>query len=200
MTTKHNFIFLIDGSGSMSCQPGENPLRLFMQSLSAADFAAKISGAFNVAGAFFGPDSGAVWHAPYNLQDPRTLKRLSAGLVCGSSLSPAVKDVQKLTAQNSVHLVVACDDLIYDIEKSEAELSALLKNSPASTLDAVVIGGPDNRIENMMVRLKKSSPAQVGIISTHPLTGMRDNAFTDVLTQRLKTPPAGKAPRAGQIL
>lgn len=193
MGAKHSFTFLVEGSVSLSYQPGTSALKMVLDDLAALDLVSTFANSFTLAAGFFGPEKGVTWFAPYNLQNPKARVRLGAGLRYGSGLSPSVEQVTGMVVETKepTHLVIVSSDDVYDNDHSEKALEKFLKSNPQSTLDAVIIGDKEKGFEQMLCRLKKSCPQQVGKINVHAFESISDNLFSGIVESHLtRVPPA----------
>jgi hypothetical protein len=129
-----NFIFLIDGSGSMTGGPLENAL----------DASAKIIGKLEEkAGA---RPAASTWlfgdrtPVAVDMTDEDSMQRARRGLNCGTDLAPSLDMlVGTLDPNKAVHLVVVSDGDLFDCEKSREVMVKLLAKNPKSTVDLVII-------------------------------------------------------------
>ncbi len=187
MKEKHHFIFLIDGSVGMSAQVGRTDLKKAMTDLSSID-TKSLAGAFTLASGFYGPAAGILWHAPYNLQDPKTLDLLSVGMnSCIYPLYSGTEQMEKAIEEDKrVHLVILSDDRVYDIRRNKVALEKLLKIKTKPTLDVVLIGRKGSRFEDMLGYLKESFPQQVGAVNVRPQNKMSGNMFSKIVSSHMK--------------
>lgn len=192
-----NFVFLIDGSGSMQGAPLKNSLDAGVNVMSALS---KKSGANPSASVMLFGNSTP---QKIDANDKEAVRRAREGLCSGTDLAPSIAFLDAdLDKSKASHVVILSDGDIFDKDKSYAAMKKLLKDNARVTVDVVVIS---KSVRNDKTEMQ----AFIEDVARLAPEGMRvnvqnvnvDNVTAGVamlLTARLKQPqpraPKGQAP------
>lgn len=157
---KAEFVVLADGSGSMN-----GPY--MAAALDAVDVVRKGATRANAAPAVFGVfgDRNPVW-VDGDISQSVLRSRLLQTLNTGSDLAPAVPDMEKIAAVNtlakkSTHFLLISDGDIFDAKEAQTKLEAMLTVNKKVTLDFAIMARPGSQMERMADSIIANFPGRV---------------------------------------
>ncbi len=157
---KSEIVVLADGSGSMNGS-------YMAAALDAVDVVRKGTVRANATPAAFGlfGDSKPAW-IDGDITQPALRGTLLQTLNSGSDLAPAVPDMEKIAAVNtlakkSTHFLLISDGDIFDTKNAQPKLEALLTANKKVTIDFAIMARPGSQMEKMTDNIIAKFPNRV---------------------------------------
>ena len=145
---KSEIVVLADGSGSMNGS-------YMAAALDAVDVVRKGTVRANATPAAFGVfgDKSPVW-IDGDITQPALRGKLLQTLNTGSDLAPAVPDMEKIAAVNTLakkatHFLLISDGDIFDPKQAQPKLEAMLAANKKVTIDFAIMARPGSQMERM---------------------------------------------------
>jgi len=129
---KHQFVFLIDGSGSMQGAPINGALK------AAQVFTEKVVAAGGAVETIMFGDQNPL---RINVLDKAVRESLSKGLNCGTDLAPGLREISKIATDKKkpTHVVIFSDGDMFDNENCLKAVNQLTAEYPKITFDALLV-------------------------------------------------------------
>lgn len=197
---KSEFVVLADGSGSMN-----GPY--MAAALDAVDVVRKGAARANVAPAAFGlfGDRNPAW-VDGDVTQQALRSKLLQTLNTGSELAPAVADMEKIAAVNtlakkSTHFLIISDGDIFDAKPAQDRLELLLTSNKKVTIDFAIMARPGSQMEKMADSIIAKFPGRVRRqqLAPSPEAQLSESLQANVLSamaERLREDAAPRKKRA----